>query len=331
MQPIANLVTLFLRVGADQYREFQLCEDCKLEHLFIVCFLLNSEFEEINIDQLRYGLVWNGINTKNRSDCHIVVSVNENDHYLTISGQKTLKQLRINEGDVCYIYLIKKESNVVESKSTPAVNTLSNNKRKSSSRTKISRRKPKGSSTVASSATHEPTTQDLREAHSRSFEPVINELRPRLQPIRRKLDSLTLERTRPKVRRGTILDSNDKENNRNFSCTNEASSAGKTLFPIVVGEQSNLYKSFKSSHRSNSQRFKTISLDLHGLSKDEAEQALKKSLPNWINLAMNGGDPWVIPVDIVCGGGNQILREVVDTWIKRENQVGNRPKNYYRM
>ena len=72
-----------------------------------------------------------------------------------------------------------------------------------------------------------------------------------------------------------------------------------------------------------------LALDLHGMSKDEAEQALKKSLPTWIKLAMKGGDPWVIPVDIICGGGNQILREVVDAWIKRENHVGNRPNNYY--
>ena len=67
------------------------------------------------------------------------------------------------------------------------------------------------------------------------------------------------------------------------------------------------------------------------MSKDEAHQALDKSLPKWIDLAMKGRDPWVIPVDIICGGGNQILREVVAAWIKRENQVGNRPKNYNRM
>ncbi len=43
---------------------------------------------------------------------------------------------------------------------------------------------------------------------------------------------------------------------------------------------------------------------------------------------MKGEYPWVIPVDIICGGGNQSLREVVAAWIKRENQVGKRPKNY---
>ncbi|KAL7458899.1 hypothetical protein ACHAWC_010614 [Mediolabrus comicus] len=267
-----------------------------------------------------------------------VVSVNERERvlYLTTSGKKTLKQLGINEGDTCSYHFIAKESNSGESKSTAADSTLSNGKKKSSRRTKTSRRKPKGkdkgTSAATSAANQEPTTQELKEAHSKSFEPVINQLRPRLQPIRRNLDSLTLERTRPKERRGLKVSSDDKENISNFSCTNDVSAkAGKAVFPIVVGQETNLYKSFKSSHRRNSQPFKTISLDLHGMSKDKALQTLDKSLLKWINLAMNGGDPWVIPVDIICGGGSQILREVVAAWIKKENQVGNRPKNYHRM
>jgi uncharacterized protein YidB (DUF937 family) len=64
---------------------------------------------------------------------------------------------------------------------------------------------------------------------------------------------------------------------------------------------SNLYKSVKSvTEAEGTLTLKTISLDLHGMSKDEAEQALTKSLPKWIKLAMKGGDPWVIPVDIIC-------------------------------
>jgi DNA-nicking Smr family endonuclease len=338
-----KLITLFLHTKADQYREFQIYEENPLQQLFIVCYLLSSEFAQLKFDQneLRYNIIAHGLNYKGpkSSGCHLVVSVNENDLYLTTSGRKTLKQLGINEGDICYFNYIKKESNVsnvVESKSTPAVNTLSNNKKKSSRRTKTSRRKPKckdkATSAATSAANQEPTPQELKEAHSRSFEPVINQLRPRLQPIRRNLDSLTLERTRPKERRGLKVSSNDKENISNFSCTSESAvKAGKAVFPIVVGQETNLYKSFKPSHGRNSQPLKTISLDLHGMSKDEAEQALKKSLPTWIKLAMKGGDPWVIPVDIVCGGGNQILREVVAAWIKRENQVGNRPKNYHRV
>jgi len=182
--------------------------------------------------------------------------VNERALYLATSGKKTLNQLGINEGDVCFCRFIKKESNVVESKTTPAVNTLSNNKKKSSRRTKTSRRKPKGTIAATSAANQE---QELKEVHSRSFERVINELRPLLHPIRRNLDSLTLERTRRKERRGLKVASDDKENVSNFSCTSEsAAKAGKVVFPIVVGQETNLYKSFKPSHRRNSQPPKDV-------------------------------------------------------------------------
>ncbi|KAL7540296.1 hypothetical protein ACHAXR_010011 [Thalassiosira sp. AJA248-18] len=42
---------------------------------------------------------------------------------------------------------------------------------------------------------------------------------------------------------------------------------------------------------------------------------------------MRGEYPWVIPVDIVCGGGSQILSEAVKAWIRNNRQVANRPKN----
>ncbi len=318
VEPLRKPMTLFFHVfveEAQQYREFQIYEGTTLQRLFKVCYLLDTEFDHdlpgSSNTLLRYGSVTdNKLFMKIMRDSLAVVSVNGSDLYLMTSGKKSLKQLGINEGDTCVCRYIKKESISGESESAAAAdNTLSNNKKKSSRRTKTSRRKFKGSSAATSAANQEPTTQQLKEAHSRSFEPVINQLRPRLQPIRRNLDSLTLERTRPKERRGLKVASNDKENVSNFSCTSEsAAKAGKTVFPIVVGQETNLYKSLKSSHRRNSQPLKTISLDLHGMSKDEALQTLHKNLPRWINLAMKGGDPWVIPVDIISGGGNQIFR-----------------------
>lgn len=41
---------------------------------------------------------------------------------------------------------------------------------------------------------------------------------------------------------------------------------------------------------------------------------------------MKGEYPWVITVDIICGGGNQILSETVETWIKSKTNVANAPK-----
>ena len=42
---------------------------------------------------------------------------------------------------------------------------------------------------------------------------------------------------------------------------------------------------------------------------------------------MKGAYPWVIPVDIVCGGDVQVLSEAVKGWIQSNRQVANRPKN----
>jgi DNA-nicking Smr family endonuclease len=50
---------------------------------------------------------------------------------------------------------------------------------------------------------------------------------------------------------------------------------------------------------------------------------LNDSLPNWINEAMKE-HPWTVRVDIITGGGQQILAEVVEHWIRKNEQVANR-------
>lgn len=70
-----------------------------------------------------------------------------------------------------------------------------------------------------------------------------------------------------------------------------------------------------------------ITIDLHGYSRDEALETLDKSLPGWVETAMKGESPWVTPVDIVCGGGSQLLSETVKGWIRANRQVANRPKS----
>ena len=87
---------------------------------------------------------------------------------------------------------------------------------------------------------------------------------------------------------------------------------------------SNLYKIHKSSFAD----MPVIAFDLHGLTKDEAIEKMNKNLPGWVDTAMKGEYPWVIPVDIICGGGSQILSEAVKGWIQSTRQVANRPKNY---
>ena len=99
-----------------------------------------------------------------------------------------------------------------------------------------------------------------------------------------------------------------------------AKKAGKVIHPILVGEVSNLYKT-----RRLPQAYLTT-LDLHGCSKGEALEKLGDSLPVWVEAAMRGNHPWVLGVDILCGGGNQTLSDVVKEWIRANEQVANRPK-----
>ena len=105
--------------------------------------------------------------------------------------------------------------------------------------------------------------------------------------------------------------------------------AGKTQFIIQVGEVSNLYKTSKQSSGGRGRRQDDIMIDLHGLTAEEAVYRLDKHLPTWIETAMNATYPFVIPVKIVCGGGSQILAEVVENWIKQNDSVANAPKNMY--
>jgi hypothetical protein len=68
-------------------------------------------------------------------------------------------------------------------------------------------------------------------------------------------------------------------------------------------------------------------LDLHGLTREEALVKLEESLKVWVDTALKGSYPFVIPAMIVCGGGNQILSEIVQKWIKSKNNICNAPKN----
>jgi hypothetical protein len=50
---------------------------------------------------------------------------------------------------------------------------------------------------------------------------------------------------------------------------------------------------------------------LRGLSKNQALEKLNEILSRWVDIAMQGEHHWVIPVVIICGGGNQVLPEVL--------------------
>ena len=71
-----------------------------------------------------------------------------------------------------------------------------------------------------------------------------------------------------------------------------------------------------------------VTLDLHGMSKLQALELLDERLPVWVEQAMKGDHPFVLAADSICGGGSQLLSEVVANWIRAKPQVANRPKGY---
>ena len=68
-------------------------------------------------------------------------------------------------------------------------------------------------------------------------------------------------------------------------------------------------------------------MDLHGLSQEEALKLLNESLPKWFDTAMKGDYTFVISVDIICGGGNQILPEIVGEWINANRKLLTDPRH----
>ena len=167
----------------------------------------------------------------------------------------------------------------------------------------------------------------LRQAHSKEMEPVLAELHPKLKIIRDKLTAQSLQKTLPKQRKqATKAGKQDKENmcNLSFQPVASAPKAGKAVYPILVGEASNLFKVPQLRRLKNKQR--TLKLDLHGCSKAKASKLLQQSLKKWVELAQKGEYPFIISVDIICGGGSQVLTELVAQFIRENAQVANRPR-----
>ena len=147
-----------------------------------------------------------------------------------------------------------------------------------------------------------------------------------MKGIRQRLNNLLIARRQPKTRMG-------RRNSKveppiltwvDTSCTQCISGkGGKSHFVVQVGEVQNLYKTSKLASQIPSN---TPALDLHGYTKEEAMAKLDESLKQWVDTAMRGSYPFVIQVKIVCGCGGQILREVVQEWIKSSRNVSNAPK-----
>ena len=87
---------------------------------------------------------------------------------------------------------------------------------------------------------------------------VLYELQPKLKSIREKLNALSIKKALPK-KRGTDLVGKGKENNLPdlTMIPAEAPKAGKTLYSILVGEATNLYRA-KEEETNCSVRFARV-------------------------------------------------------------------------
>ena len=249
---------------------------------------------------------------------------NERTLFISSIGKKTPLDLGIKEDgvlEITAIQTIQTTSNNEQSKQQSSTSKKKKNKKHKKSKKK----RP------VQIAPPEDEEEKAKKQWMFSIYRVFTEAEPTFKEIRQRLNALNLERTKPKQRTSPskttakhveVVD-NPLGNNQ------LAGKAGKTQFIIQVGEVSNLYKTTKSSSSSRGRRQDDIMIDLHGLSAEEAVYRLDKHLPDWIETAMKGTYPFVIPVKIVCGGGSQILAEVVENWIKQNDNVANAPKNMY--
>ena len=166
--------------------------------------------------------------------------------------------------------------------------------------------------------------------HSKILSSLHEEVRSRLKEIRTRLNALDLERQQPKKKR---IKKRKKKTNQNviehqtmLANSGVGGKAGKPYFIVQVGEVQNLYKTTKSQQNSPCS---ASTLDLHGFTREDALVKLDESLLAWVDTAMQGSYPFVIPAKIVCGCGNQVLSETVEKWIRNREQVANSPKGCF--
>jgi len=249
------------------------------------------------------------------------------DKTLFISGigKKTPLDLGIKEDDVLEITII--QSTLTPSE--PITNEQSKQQSPTSKKKKNKKHK-KSKKKRAQPLVIQKTEVELKVEHSKLLGKVYEEAEPTFKEIRQRLNAMNLERTKPKQRISPSKTVKPLEVvDHPLDDDQFGGKAGKTQFIIQVGEVSNLYKTTKHSSGGRGRRQDDIMIDLHGLTADEAVYRLDKHLPSWIETAMKGTYPFVIPVKIVCGGGSQILAEVVENWIKQNDNVANAPKNMY--
>ena len=228
--------------------------------------------------------------------------------FLSSVGKMSPDDMKMSHQDE----IVAHDSSVATSRETnPPKKTMSKQQQRNSKSKKTrgaTKSKTKSSNRRPAPKSSEPDPAQLKFLHSESLTLVHEEAEPRLKLIRQRLNNLSLQRTRPKVRSSDTKSHPFKgpsfiDNPCSHGCGGKA---GKAYFHIHVGAVENLYKtrslSCGSLHGSN-----MITADLHGMTSNEALSYLDERLGEWIDMAMRGDYPWVLPGMVVFqlfGHGN---------------------------
>jgi len=247
--------------------------------------------------------------------------------FLSSLGQKSLQDLDISHLDSIFVHNKDASDDEATSSSSSDESSSKENRHSSPAVVTPSLKKFK---TFSRKNSHTPCAYLLQEDqdrrnHSRKLSHIFEEAEPRFKEIRQKLADLSIEcqpkaKSRPQKRIPQRVEPID-----NPCVTGQGGKAGVPYYVVHVGEADNLYRTRNTVFGKNS----SLSIDLHGYSRAQALELLDAKLPEWVNKAQQGQYPFVIQVTIICGGGNQILSETVDEWIKSNDNVANAPKKKF--
>lgn len=250
--------------------------------------------------------------------------------FLSSVGKKTPEELNMSDQDIIDVFGVSQATDDTTSSSQGSKKVSSRTARKPKDTTK----KPKGNGKKKKKQNNQrESTKSLEEykvEHSCVLSKLHKEAEPTLKEIRTRLNSLDLYRQPPKQKKSKRRSQSNQEqssNNQVLPMSGVGGKAGKPCYSVQVGEVQNLYKtSKKPSQSENSRSNNSSTLDLHGYTQKEAITKLNENLTTWVDTAMQGYYPFVMQVKIICGCGNQLLSEVVESWIREHEQVANCPK-----
>lgn len=249
--------------------------------------------------------------------------------FLSSIGQKTPLDMGMKHMDTIIVFNIEMSNKT--KKEEPASLTRVRKKKGSAKSHKAGKGKQHRKSATA---IHQPisvpglNSERDKVAHSNLLSKVFEEMSPQLKIIRQQLNDMVLERQSSKTKKSSTrkkISTEAPNTMTNPSAVGIGGKAGRTSFAINVGRVENLYKTSKQRNCALA-RPSQAEIDLHGCTQEEALGKLGAILTTWIDTAMHGSYPWVIPAVIVCGGGNQILSGTVEGWIKQTKGVANAPK-----